>query len=62
MFVIVSSMLLSVSVLAHWTSPNGVSPTKEEISSKEVRVPSSVETPKSNHKKKFDQEKNSKGH
>lgn len=62
MFVIVSSMLLSGSVLAHWTSPNGVSPTKEEILTKEVRVPSSVQTSKSNHKKQIEQKESTKAH
>lgn len=40
--ILMSAFLFSGSVLAHWTSPVGPSPTKEAVLSNEVRNPSSV--------------------
>ena len=59
--IITSAMLFSTSVLAHWTSPNGVSPKKEEVISKDVRGPSSDQHEKPAPKKNHDKEKNAKG-
>lgn len=59
--IIISAMLFSSSVLAHWTSPNGVSPKKEEVITKEVRGPSSDQHDKPAPKKHNDKEKSAKG-
>ncbi|WP_408098652.1 hypothetical protein ACJVC5_06995 [Peredibacter sp. HCB2-198] len=59
--IIISAMLFSSSVLAHWTSPNGISPKKEEVLPKDVREPSSVQHEKPAPKKHHEKEKNAKG-
>ena len=50
LIIITTALFFSGSVLAHWTSPVGASPTKEEVMPKEVREPSSVPVDKSSPK------------